>query len=207
MSASAADLPFSPAAERNRGPILAQLRRLLPTSVRVLEIASGSGQHAQHFASACPGWVWQPSEADAALLPAIDARCHGLANVLPAVALDVTRAPWPLGAAHNGAHYGALYSANLLHISPWPTCAALMRGAALHLDASGRLLLYGPFRQDGVPTAPSNEAFDADLRSRHPQWGLRSLADVEREAAAQGLRLDEVMPLPANNLMLVFTAR
>jgi Protein of unknown function (DUF938) len=196
------DLPFSPAAERNKQPIFEALQRRLPRAVRVLEIASGSGQHARHFASACPGWLWRPTEADAALLPAIDARCSGVANVLPAVQLDVVQTPWHL--EPGAARYGAVYCANLLHISPWSTCAALMRGAASHLDAGGRLLLYGPYRQDGVPTAPGNEAFDADLRSRNAEWGLRDLADVEREAAAQGLRLDEVVTMPANNLLLVF---
>jgi Protein of unknown function (DUF938) len=198
-------LPFSPAADRNKQPIVEVLQRLLPRSVRALEIASGSGQHAQHFASTCPGWVWQPTEADAALLPAIDARCSAIANVLPAVRLDVMQAPWRLRSG--AARYGAVYSANLLHIAPWSTCPALMRGAAAHLDAGGRLLLYGPFRQDGVPTAPSNEAFDADLRSRDRQWGLRALSAVEREAAAQGLTLDEVVPMPAHNLLVVFTAK
>lgn len=201
MDASA--LPFSPAADRNKGPILGALQRLLPPSLRVLEIASGSGQHAHHFAGACPGWAWQPTEADAAMLPAIDARCGGLANVLPAARLDVLQAPWPLDPA---ATFGAVYCANLLHISPWPTCAALMSGAASHLDPGGRLLLYGPYRQDGVPTAPSNEAFDAELASRNPAWGLRRLSAVEREAAARGLQLQEVVSLPANNLLVVFRA-
>lgn len=197
-----ADLPFSPAAERNKQPVLEALQQRLPRAVRVLEIASGSGQHAQHFASACRDWVWQPTEADAALLAAIDARCNGIANVLPALRLDVMQTPWRLGS--NAARYGAVYCANLLHISPWSTCPALMRGAASHLDGGARLLLYGPYRQDGVPTATSNEAFDADLRSRNAEWGLRALSAVEREAAAQGLRLDEVVAMPANNLLVVF---
>lgn len=195
------DLPFSPAADRNKGPILDVLRRLLSPSADVLEIASGSGQHAQHFASACPGWVWQPTEADAALLPAIDARCGGLANVLPTVQLNVTRATWQVSSA---APFSAVYCANLLHIAPWSTGRALIRGAASHLGAGGRLLLYGPYRRTDVPTAPSNEAFDSDLKARNPQWGLRALPDVEREAAACGLALQEVVDLPANNLLLVF---
>jgi SAM-dependent methyltransferase len=195
------DLPFSAAADRNKQTILDVLRRMLPASMRVLEIASGTGQHAQHVARAGAAWVWQPTEADASLLPAIDARCSGIANVLPALRLDVMQSPWPVSAA---APFGAVYCANLLHIAPWPTCAALMKGAAAHLVPGGLLLLYGPYRQAGVPTAPSNEAFDADLKSRHPQWDLRALHDVEREAAAQGLALHEVMAMPANNLLLVF---
>lgn len=196
-----ADLPFSPAAERNKEPILQALRQRLPAAVSVLEIASGTGQHAQHFAGACPGWTWQPTDAaDAAALQAIDQRCRDLPNVLPAVRLDVLTPPWPL----ERARYGAAYCANMLHISPWPTCPALMTGAAAHLTSGGLLLLYGPFRIDGEPTAPSNEAFDADLKARNPQWGLRSLSAVEREAAAHGLALHEVVTLPANNRLVVF---
>ena len=203
-AAPADELPFSPAAERNKAPILQALRRLLPPAVSVLEIAAGTGQHAQHFASACPGWTWQPTDAaDAAALHAIDERCRGLANVLPAVCLDVGDEAWPPAAALR-APYGAVYCANMLHISPWSTCPALMKGAASHLAAGGLLLLYGPFRLDGEPTAPSNEAFDADLKARNPQWGLRSLPAVEREAGACGMALQEVVALPANNLLVVF---
>ncbi len=195
-------LPFSAAAERNQQPILQVLQQRLPHSARVLEIAAGTGQHAQHFSRACPGWTWQPTDLHDTALPAIDARCRGLANVLPAVRLDVLRSPWPLAAAQ--APFAAVYCANLLHIAPWSTCPALMQGAASHLIAGGRLLLYGPYRQQGVPTAPSNEAFDADLKARDPAWGLRDLAAVEREAQAAGLSLQEVVAMPANNLLLVF---
>lgn len=201
-AAVTADLPFSPAADRNKAPILAALQRLLPASARVLEIASGTGQHAQHFASACSGWLWQPTDADATMLPAINARCHGLANVLPAVQLDVMHTPWPVVSPQ----LDAVYCANLLHISPWTACPALMQGAAAHLRAGGRLLLYGPYRQDGVPTAPSNQSFDADLKSRNAEWGLRAVSAVEREAAAVGLVLREVLVMPSNNLLLVFNA-
>ena len=202
--ATPADLPFSPAADRNKQAILDALQRLLPRSARVLEIASGTGQHAHHFASACPGWVWHPTDAtDAAALHAIDARCRGLANVLPALRLDVLAQAWPAGLGR----YNAVYCANMLHITPWPTCPALMQGAASHLAPGGHLLLYGPYRQDGVPTAPSNKAFDADLTSRNPQWGLRALPDVESEAVAQGLVLHEVVAMPANNLLVVFRVR
>ncbi|HET9976957.1 MAG TPA: DUF938 domain-containing protein [Burkholderiaceae bacterium] len=196
-------LPFSAAAERNQQPILQVLQRLLPASARVLEVASGTGQHAMHFASRCPSWDWQPSEADEAALRAIDERCRGLANVRPAMRLDVSSAPpWPVGPQP----CDAVYCANLLHIAPWAACPALMRGAAAHLGRGGLLLLYGPYRQAGVPTAPSNEAFDADLKARNPAWGLRLLADVEREAAAVGLALADVVAMPAHNLMLAFRA-
>jgi len=194
----------SPAAERNQGPILAELLRLLPAQGTALEIASGTGQHAAHFARALPGWRWQPSDGDARSLASINAWCDGLANVRPALVLDLL-------AASAGAWPGvptlvdAIFCANMLHISPWPTCAALMQGAARHLAPAGLLLTYGPYIVDGETTAPSNEAFDADLRQRNPAWGLRRLADVVQQAEAAGLHFGERIALPANNLLLVFT--
>lgn len=198
---TAADLPHSPAAERNRAPILEVLTRVLPARCRVLEIASGTGQHAQHFARERPGWHWQPSDGDPSALPGIAARCAGLANVATPLHLDVLAQPWPTAAS---APFDAVYCANMLHISPWPTCAALMTGAAQSLAPHGVLLVYGPFVVDGEPTAPSNSAFDASLRSRDAAWGLRLLSDVEAEAHAAGLRLHERSAMPANNLTLVF---
>lgn len=189
----------SAAAERNRGPILAELQRLLPAYGCALEIASGSGEHAAHFARAMPGWQWRPTDAETAALASIDAWCAGLANVAPALQLDVCSTPW----AGAPAAVDAIFCANLLHISPWATCAALMQGAARHLSARGLLLLYGPFLVDGEPTAPSNRAFDADLRARDPAWGLRVLADVLQQARACGLQLRERVAMPANNLLLV----
>jgi hypothetical protein len=136
----------------------------------------------------------------------IDLRCAGLANVRPAVALDVVAESWP-ATIGDGAPYDALLCVNMLHASPWATCPGLMRGAATHLARGGLLVLYGPYRVDGVPTAPSNEAFDADLKARNPAWGLRALADVQREAAAVGLVLREAVTMPANNLIVVFEKR
>lgn len=121
---------------------------------------------------------------------------------VPPCRLDVVAPTWP-AAVRAGAPYDALLCVNMLHASPWATCPGLMRGAATHLAPGGLLLLYGPYRVDGTPTAPSNEAFDADLKARDPAWGLRRLSDVVREAAAVGLVLEETVPMPANNLLLV----
>ncbi len=189
----------SSAAERNRVPILAVLQRVLPAEGTALEIASGTGQHAAHFAAALPQWQWWPSDGTAAALPSIAAWCTGLANVQPPLLLDVLAPHWP-GAP---AAVEAVFCANLIHIAPWPTCAALMQGASRHLAPQGLLLLYGPYIVDGEPTAPGNLAFDADLRARNPAWGLRRLGAVLDEAGAAGLRLRERVAMPANNQMLV----
>ena len=190
----------SPAAERNQGAIVEQLQRLLPAAGLLLEIASGTGQHAACAAAALPSWRWQPSDADDAALASIAAWCQGLPNVMQALCLDVMAPDWPAAPKR----VDAVFNANMVHIAPWPVCAALMQGAARHLGAQGLLLMYGPFTVDGKSTAPSNVAFDADLRSRNPAWGLRRLTDVQREARAVGLSLQERVSMPANNLLLVF---
>ncbi len=192
-------LPSSPAAERNRGPILDVLRRWLPMQAQVLELASGTGQHAAHNAAAMPGWLWQPTEAEPSTLPTIAARCAGLANVADPRGLDVLAGPWPTAP---GPGWDAVFCANLIHIAPWPVTVALMQGAARVLAPDGQLVLYGPYLVDGEPVSPGNQAFDADLRARHPAWGLRRLADVQDEAAAAGLQLAERADMPANNLLL-----
>lgn len=188
----------SPAAERNQEPILAELRRLLPTQGVALEIASGTGQHVAHFASGLPGWRWLPTDAEPRALESISAWCSGLANVMPPLRLEVCIAPW-VGVP---AQVDVVFCANLLHIAPWETCATLMQGAARQLAPRGLLVLYGPYVVDGEPTAPSNQAFDADLRARNPAWGLRRLADVVQMAEAAGLGLRERISMPAKNLML-----
>jgi SAM-dependent methyltransferase len=193
-------LPFSPAAERNRGPILAALRTLLPAQAHVLEIAAGTGQHAEHFAAAEPGWRWQPTEANADALSAIAARTAALPNVAAPIVLDVLH--WP--SRPELPAFDAVYCANLLHIAPWAACPALMQGAARLLKPGGLLAIYGPFVLDDQPTAPSNLAFDADLRGRNPAWGLRRLADVAQQAEAAGMALAQRIALPANNLLLAF---
>jgi Protein of unknown function (DUF938) len=190
----------SPAAERNREPIAAELRRLLPAQGLALEIASGTGQHAAYLQAALPGWRWQPSDGDLRCLASISAWCAGCADVLPPLHIDVTADAWP-GVP---ASADAVYCANLLHISPWAACSGLMRGAARHLTARGLLLIYGPFVVDTEATAASNLDFDADLRRRDPAWGLRRLADVAGQGAAAGLQLRERITMPANNLLLVF---
>jgi len=194
----------SPAAERNQAPILAELQRLLPASGLALEVASGTGQHAAHFAAGLPGWRWQPTDVDGQALASIDAWCAGLPNVLPARRLDVLNPP---PAAELPAPVDALVCANLLHIAPWPCCAALMRLADRCLAGTGSLVLYGPYRVDGVPTAPGNLAFDADLRARNPAWGLRRLAKVLEQAGAVGLVLREQVAMPANNRLLLLDRR
>lgn len=190
----------SAAADRNKAPILEVLRRVLPQRAAVLEIASGTGQHAAHFAAAEPGWRWQPTDADPESAASIDAWCAELPNVAPAIALDVQAPGWPVPAAS----LDAIFCANMLHISPWSTCGALMRGAARHLAPEGVLVTYGPYLVDGEPTAPGNIAFDADLRARDPAWGLRLLSEVIAQAQAAGLAFEERVPMPANNLVLVF---
>jgi hypothetical protein len=198
-------LPFSAAADRNKGVVLDVLARLLPAEASVLEVASGTGQHAAHCAAARPGWRWQPTDFEAAALPTIAARCAALPNVAAPQQLDVLVQPWPASlAAPERAGWRAVYCANMIHISPWATCAGLMQGAAALLAADGQLVLYGPYIEDELPTSPGNLAFDADLRARHPAWGLRRRVDVVATAAAAGLWLQERIAVPANNLMLVF---
>lgn len=196
----------SPAAERNRAPILAVLQKVLPSCGNVLEIASGTGQHAAEFASALPGWQWQPSDVTDESFDSIVAWCAlaGARNALPPRLLDVCDARWPIDGAPFEQPFDAIFCANMLHISPWACCAGLMQGAARHLAANGRLVTYGPYLENGVPTAPSNRDFDASLRERHPAWGIRRLEDVAQVAAAAGLHLAARHALPANNLLLVW---
>ena len=198
---------FSAAAERNRQPMLDVLARVLPARGRALEIASGTGQHVAWFARHLPGWEWQPTDFIADNLPSIAAWCDGrdgegaLANVAPALRLDVLAAPWPLAA---DARFDAIVCTNMLHIAPAHATAALMRGAARWLGGDGVLVTYGPYLEDDVATARSNLEFDAWLRARDPASGLRRREDVVAAAAAAGLRQRERVAMPANNLMLVF---
>jgi SAM-dependent methyltransferase len=188
-------------AERNRGPILDVLQRVLPARGRALEIAAGTGQHAVHFAAGLPGWTWCPSDPDPSALASIAVWTAeaDLPNLQPAIDLDVLAAPWPVLGP-----FDAVFSANMLHISPWATCAALMRGAARVSAADGVLLTYGPYFVQGQTPSPGNVAFDADLKARNPAWGIRFVHDVAAQAQAAGWQLQETVPMPANNLTLVF---
>ncbi|HEX8381117.1 MAG TPA: DUF938 domain-containing protein [Allosphingosinicella sp.] len=190
----------SPAAERNREPILEVLRKHLPERGRLLEIASGTGEHAAFFAAAFPDLLFQPSDPDPAALASIEAWRveEGPPNLLQPVRLDASVAAWPVEAAD------AILCVNMVHISPWSATEGLMRGAGRLLGPGAPLVLYGPYRRGGVPTAPSNEAFDQSLRVRNPEWGLRDLESVQAEAGKNGLRLERLVEMPANNLALVF---
>jgi cyclopropane fatty-acyl-phospholipid synthase-like methyltransferase len=199
---------FAPSTERNRAPILDVLARVLPRpsgGARVLEIASGAGEHAIFFAEALPGVRWQPTDPDEGARASIEAwrRHAGLANVLPPQPLDVCR-PWPREAYAALDRVDAIVCINMIHIAPWRATEGLMEGAAAVLADEGVLVTYGPYRRDGRHTAPSNEAFDASLRARDPAWGVRDLEAVEDEARRHGLRLREIVEMPANNLMLIF---
>jgi hypothetical protein len=204
-------LPFSPAADRNKQPILEALREVLPARGRALEIASGTGQHAAWLGTGLPGWEWQPTEANSTALPTIAAwvRQAGADNVHAPCLLDVMEPQWPSDeetlASAFAWPFDAIFCANMLHISPWTACKALMQGARRHLvKDSGLLLIYGPFLEHAAPTSPGNLDFDASLRTQNPVWGLRQREAVEEEAARCGLRLRQRLAMPANNLLLVF---
>ena len=198
--------PISSAADRNKQPILDVLRQVLPARGTALEIASGTGQHVTWFAAGMPDWNWQPTDEAVTALPAIAAAIAqaGLLNVRPPLRLDVLAPQWPTHGPRFAQAFDAVFCANMLHISPWPTCAALMRGAARHLTAAGVLVTYGPYFEEDVATAPGNLAFHQSLRLRNAAWGIRRLNDVAQEAALAGLRLAARQAMPANNLLLVW---
>jgi SAM-dependent methyltransferase len=194
------DALASPSVARNRDPILAVLRRVLPPTGTVLEIASGTGEHAVYFAAALPHLTWQPSDQDEQALRSIAAHraISGRPNLLAPLVLDATASDWPVELAD------AVVAINMVHISPWRATQGLMTGAGRVLSPGGVLYLYGAYRENGAHTAPSNEAFDIDLRRRDPDWGVRDLEEVAELAGSQGLELVERIPMPANNLSLVF---
>jgi SAM-dependent methyltransferase len=193
----------SPAVARNRDPILAVLRRYLPSRGTVLEIAAGTGEHAAYLAPQFPHLTWQPTDADPDALASIDA--HRMAvnapNLRAPITLDVTAPRWPVERAD------AVLSINMIHISPWAASEGLMTGATRLLPAGGVLYLYGPYKENGEHTAPSNAAFDASLRARDPAWGVRDIGDVRALADSRGFDFIERVAMPANNLSLVFRRR
>ncbi len=188
---------------RNAQPILEVLRRVLPTEGNILEIASGSGQHAAHFTEAQPLWRWQPSDLDAenrASIAAYQAEAQQVetgSNFLPPISLDVC-ADWPPGP------FDAVVCFNMIHIAPWAATTGLFAGAATVLSQSATLVTYGPYKRDGQHTAESNAAFDASLRERNATWGVRDMGEVQKVAASSGFHLEEVIPMPANNFSLTF---
>ncbi|MCC6947172.1 MAG: DUF938 domain-containing protein [Bradyrhizobiaceae bacterium] len=192
----------SASAERNKGPILEVLRRFLPERGFVLEIASGTGQHVVHYAAALPSLTWQPTDINAEHLASIAAwiRHAELANVQAPAVLDVGGA-WP------EERVDALICCNMIHIAPWQATLDLVRGAAKAVAPGGVLFLYGPYKRFGRHTAPSNEAFDASLRARNPEWGLRDMETVVELAATNGFDLAEIVAMPANNFSVVFRRR
>ncbi len=190
----------APATQRNREPILAVLQRVLPRSGLVLEVASGSGEHVVYFASKVQHLTWQPTDIAQSGIASIAAHLadSGLANVNPPIVLDAASPSWPVERAD------AVLCSNMIHIAPFAACAGLMRGAGLVLAPGAPLVTYGPYKVDGRHTAPSNEEFDASLRARNPDWGVRDVNEVVSAAAEHGLQLAERVPMPANNFMLVF---
>jgi hypothetical protein len=196
---------YSSAADRNKQAILDVLIKLLPERGNALEIATGTGQHVAWFAARLPGWTWQPSDAQPDGFGSINAWAaeQGVGNVCAPLVLDVMASNW-LPAKHPLELFDLIYCANMLHISPWATCAALMCGSAQQLAPSGQLITYGPYLDDAVPTSPGNLAFDHSLRERNPAWGIRRLEDVQAQAANAGLQLCARHAMPANNLLLVW---
>ncbi|MGB3051509.1 MAG: DUF938 domain-containing protein [Polyangiales bacterium] len=192
---------FAPAAERNRQPILDVLRRVLPSTGLVLEVASGTGQHAIFFTEHLPRLRWQPSDASADALRSIAAWVEesGHENLLPPIELDVRTLRWPIASAD------ALLCINMIHISPWETTEALFHGASALLADGAPLVTYGPYRLHGEHSAPSNAAFDQSLRSRNPRWGVRDIDALTELAGRAGFELQERVSMPANNMTLVWT--
>ena len=191
---------FAPATLRNREPILDILRKILPATGLVLEIASGSGEHVSHFAAALPALTFQPSDPDQDALISTTAWIgqSGLVNIRPPVQLDAAAAEWPVRSAD------AIICINMIHISPWAATRGLMTQAGKLLPEGAPLYLYGPYRRPGRALEPSNLAFDESLRARNPEWGLRELDDVAALAAEAGLGAPEVIEMPANNLSVIF---
>jgi hypothetical protein len=194
---------YAPATERNRQPILDVLQTVLPATGTVLEISSGTGEHATFFAPRLPTLRWQPSDPNPEARASITAwQQEPIANLSPPIALDASAPHWEV--EDQGLEIGAIVNINMIHIAPWVACQGLMAGAGRILPPAGILYLYGPYKRNGEHTAPSNAAFDDSLRSRNPEWGVRHLETVIAEAQGQGLELSQIVEMPANNLSVVF---
>lgn len=193
----------APAAIRNREPIADVLAEWLPEQGLVLEIASGTGEHAVYFAERFPRLDWQPSDVHPSALKSIAAwrDVSGLPNVRQPIVIDAALANWPIAGAD------AVLSINMVHISPWASALGLLDGAARSLSRGAPLILYGPWLKDDIATAPSNLSFDADLKRRDPQWGLRRVEDFAAAAEERGIALKDIRLMPANNLMLLLSPR
>jgi Protein of unknown function (DUF938) len=202
------DRRYAPATQRNREAILAVLRRALPVSGTVLEIASGTGEHAVWFAANLPGVVIQPSDPDEENRASIAAwaRFTGVANARAPLVIDVAAPGWETGAGVPR-EVAAILCINMIHISPWAATLGLMRGAGTLLPPGGVLYLYGAYKRGGAHTAPSNASFDASLRARDPAWGVRDLEAVTAAAADAGLAPESVIEMPANNLSVILRRR
>lgn len=196
---------YAPATQRNREPILAVLQRVLPPTGTVLEIASGTGEHAIFFAPCLSPRRWLPSDADPLHRESIAAwrEEYPVDNLYAPIALDARDRVWPVESDPQF-NISAIANINMIHISPWSSCLGLLAGAERILPAGGILYLYGPYKQGGEHTAPSNASFDAMLRSQNPEWGVRDLDDVVAAAKERNLTLLETVSMPANNLSVVF---
>jgi len=191
---------YAPATVRNRDFILDVLRDVLPMTGVIVEIASGSGEHVVHFARNLPSLVFQPSdpEPDALLSVAAWMKAAEVTNVRAPIVLDASQSPWPIVSADG------IICINMVHISPWDASVGLIRGAAAILPPGSPLYLYGPYKRKGFATAPSNEAFDRNLRDRNPIWGLRDLEAIAAIAQSAGFSIPDITEMPANNLSVVF---
>jgi hypothetical protein len=194
------DLPIWPAAERNKQPILDVLLRVLPATGVVLELASATGQHVEHFARALPNLIWQPSDHDPEHIATLQERVRraNLGNLLQPLRIDVTETTWPIE------EVAAIYNANMIHISPWQVTLGLFAGASRLMSRGAVLVTYGPYSVDGEHISDSNRSFDESLKSRNPAWGVRDVTEVSAVAAEHGFALEERVLMPANNFTLIW---
>ena len=196
---------YAPATQRNREPIFEILSRVLVQKSNILEIASGTGEHAVYFASRLKSYRWIPSDTNPTSWESIVAwkQAEAVANLEQPLSIDVTQANWQQQVAE--LNIDAIVNINMIHIAPWQACLGLMTGAGQILPPGGVLYLYGPYKRNGEHIAPSNANFDRSLRDRNSEWGVRDLEAVEEAAAAENLRLQQVIEMPANNLSVIFS--